>query len=165
MLRPAVPPLDPHVCCMQTTKCRLSSNQISAFAIPFLTCIISPFALSKLSIFYTRTGNWHTGKYVWLEIRCRGWAFKTDVCWRLNNFFAYLWFFFKKQMFNILSLRLYYYIYWKFIRLYEQQQEIKVPFLAIFCTYSRNPSDINLQRLNFNFIYCNLYYFNFAYWE
>ena len=33
------------------------------------------------------------------------------------------------QWFNILSLRLYCYIYWKFNRFYEHQQETKVPFL------------------------------------
>ena len=46
--------------------------------------------------------------------------------------------FFKKQWFNILSLTLNCYIYWKFIRLNENQQETQVPFLAIFGTFSRN---------------------------
>ena len=69
------------------------------------------------------------------------WAFKTDVCWRINNHISiislHVFEFSSKNnglsavcdcgiswsysltIFNILSLRLYCYIYWKFIRLYE----------------------------------------------
>ena len=56
------------------------------------------------------------------------------------------------------ALRLYCYVYWKFIRLYEHQQKNpKVPFLAIFGTFSQKSSEINRKRWNnFNFIYCNL---------
>ena len=82
-----------------------------------------------------------------------GWAFKTDVCWRLDNvylryFSANLCIFFKKQWFNISSLGLYCYIYWKFVRLYEHQQEtyVHVPFLAILGVFSRKSSDINIKK-------------------
>ena len=45
----------------------------------------------------------------------------------------------------------------KIFRLYEHQQETKVPFLAIFGTFIRISSKITLKRLlNFNFIYHNL---------
>ena len=37
-------------------------------------------------------------------------------------------------------------IYWKFIRLYDYQQETKVPFLAIFGTFSQISSEITLKR-------------------
>ena len=50
--------------------------------------------------------------------------------------------------------RLYGYIYWKVIHLYEHQQETKVPFLAIFGIFSRKSSEIHLKRwYNLNFIY------------
>ena len=63
----------------------------------------------------------------------------------LYYFSAYLWFFFKKQWFNILHLKLYCYIFCKFMGLYEHQQETKVPFLAIFDNFSWKLSEINLN--------------------
>ena len=80
-----------------------------------------------------------------------GWAFKTDVCWRLNNHISVISlhifeFSSKKQWFNLLPLRLYCFIYWKFIRLYEHQPETWVPFLANFGTFSRKSSKINKKR-------------------
>ena len=37
-------------------------------------------------------------------------------------------------------------MYWKFIRLYERQQETKVPFLTIFSTFSQKSPEINIKR-------------------
>ena len=73
----------------------------------------------------------NTGKCIYWKhvvVAQHRWAFKTDICWRLNNHISFIslhifWIVFKEQWFNILSLRLYCYIYWKFIRLYEHQQE------------------------------------------
>ena len=72
----------------------------------------------QVNVYIGNTLSWLNG----------GWAFKTNVCWRLNNHISVVslhifLIFFKKQWFNILSLRLYCYIYWKFICLYEHQQE------------------------------------------
>ena len=59
---------------------------------------------------YTRTGNWHTGK-------CKYWKYVVEA--ELS------------KLTNVED------IYWKFIHIYEHQQETKVPFLAIFGTLSR----------------------------
>ena len=68
----------------------------------------------QVNVYIGNTLSWLNG----------GWTFKTDVCWRLNNhIFVISLHIFKKQWFNILSLRLNCYIYWKFIRLYEHQHE------------------------------------------
>ena len=62
-------------------------------------------------------------------------------------------------MAQFVTFKTYCYIHCKCIRLYEHQQETKVPFLAIFGTFSRKSSEIDLtdDKTSILFTYtCNI---------
>ena len=70
---------------------------------------------------YTRTGNWHTGKW-------KFWKYVVEA--------------------ELSKLTYVEDIYWKFIRIYEHQQETKVPFYlfsALLAEYSHPKKMIKLQ--------------------
>ena len=73
---------------------------------------------------YMQVNVYIGNKLSWLN---GGWAFKTDLCWRsiiISPLFLCISLnFLQKQWFNTLSLKLYSYIYWKCICLYEHQQD------------------------------------------
>ena len=127
--------------CLVKSLFLMYANNKELIRLCICTVWSAPLLLARTQ--YKWTGHWHTGKCIYWK-----YVVKAELS-KLRNVevLAYLWFFFKKQWLNILSLRLYCYIYWKFIPLYVHQQETKVTFLAIFGTFSRKSPEINLKRL------------------
>ena len=99
---------------------------------------------------YTRTSNWHTGKCIYwkyvVKTELSKLTYVEDQIIISQLFLCISLIFLQKAKVQYTTFKTVLLYLLKVIRLYEHQQETKVPFLAIFYTFSKKSGEIKLKR-------------------